>query len=526
VNQPRRVSRFERRILLSVFLSGLVPFVISLFFIPLIVEAHYSLFVHEEVVLQLEASAVFYKEFFDTKKSEFAARAETMSKDPVLLRAASMDDAESTQARIRQFVEDSPDVRRIGVRSGTGAILGEVAGPAERATDEFVPKTLALPLGLGETAPRLEVEFIFPRRFLEDRERAEEIATIYGTAVKFGSTFEQEQLRTYILIISIVLLLALGLSYSLARRVTKRIAALAGATERVASGDLDFSIRAGGQDEITELTLAFNKMIEEVRGARDRIVYLEKVSGWQDIARRLAHEIKNPLTPIQLAIQELHRRVPESDPRFKQLVEDAASMVEEEISALTRLVDEFSQFARLPEVVAEELSLSEFIDEFLKSYNRFEPDAVVEVEMPEEPVRALIDRVLMRRVLTNLAENAIQAAGSGQTRLRISAKSTGPNEEIELSIEDNGPGISAQEARSIFEPYFTTKDTGTGLGLAIVKKIVLQHGGSIRVSASPLGGAAFTIVLPSAARAQRLLERASARPSKADGPLPDANERS
>lgn len=240
-------------------------------------------------------------------------------------------------------------------------------------------------------------------------------------------------------------------------------------------------------------------MIEEVADARDRIVYLEKVSGWQDFARRLAHEIKNPLTPIRLAIQELRRRAPEENPAFKRLVEESADVVEEEIGALTRLVDEFSQFARLPEVIPTHVELRSYLEEFLSAYNRFEPDASVEVSVPKEPVPVAIDRVLMRRVLSNLATNAIQAAGKGKAKLRFAVEVLASDGSIELSLDDNGPGIPNNQAEKIFEPYYTTKAEGTGLGLAIVKKIVLQHGGTITMKRSAvLGGACFVIELPPA----------------------------
>ena len=260
------------------------------------------------------------------------------------------------------------------------------------------------------------------------------------------------------------------------------------------NGDTYFDVPLRGRDEITELTHSFNQMIREVKEARDRIVYLEKVSGWQEFARRLAHEIKNPLTPIQLAIQELRRRVPDGVPELKKFVEDAASMVEEEIAALTRLVDEFSQFARLPEVQPEQVELRGFLEEFLVAYNRFEPDAEVVVEQPSEPVSALLDRVLMRRVLANLVTNAIQAAGAGKAKvwIRVKARDGG----VEIRVADNGPGVAEENVARIFDPYFTTKSDGTGLGLAIVKKIVLQHGGTIGAYRAVEGGAEMVLLLP------------------------------
>jgi two-component system nitrogen regulation sensor histidine kinase NtrY len=488
------ISRFERRIIIAIFLAAITPFGISLAFIPQIIESKLALSMHDEVRQQLESAAVFYKEFFDAKKREYAARAETMSRDPVLIRAASLGEAEDVKARLEQLLADNQELRAVRVFTPDGDVLVELDGPPERQGPDFAPKTIALPLGVGE-APRLETVFILPNHYLQDRARAEEIAMLYDASLRT----EEDRARTfylaYITITAAFVLLALAVGYLLARGVTRRIARLASATERVAKGESGFTLPVGGSDEITALTKGFNKMIQEVAEARDRLVYLEKVSGWQEFARRLAHEIKNPLTPIRLAIQELRRRAPEGDPRFKRLVEDATDVVEEEIGALTRLVDEFSQFARLPEVIPSRVELKPYLDDFLGAYNNFAPEAKVTLELPEQPVQAALDRVLMRRVLANLVTNGIQAAGKGKAELLIRC-ALSPNGAIELRVEDNGPGVPPESAEKIFEPYFTTKAEGTGLGLAIVKKIILQHGGSILLRRSNLGGACFVIQLP------------------------------
>ncbi|MCK6547803.1 ATP-binding protein [Myxococcota bacterium] len=490
-----RVSKFERRILAAILLCALTPFGISLVFIPQIVESRLALSLHPKVREQLLASAVFYKEFFDAKKSEFAARAEAIALDPVLIRAATEGTPEDVRARLEQVLADNPALRSVRVVRPDGELLVELVGPADRQGGDFVPKRLVQPLGTGD-APMLETEFVLAAHYLSDRAEAEEVATLYDTSLKVENERQSSYLLGYVSITAIVVLIALVIGYLLARGVTKRVARLAGATERVAKGEVGFTIPLGGSDEITELSASFNRMIEEVADARDRIVYLEKVSGWQDFARRLAHEIKNPLTPIRLSIQELRRRAPADDPTFRRLVEDATDVVEDEIRALTRLVDEFSQFARLPEVIPTRVELRGFVDELLTAYNRFEPDAQVSVEMPDGPVDVAIDRVLMRRVLTNLVTNAIQAAGKGHAKLWLSCR-VASDRSIELALEDNGPGIPDADAERIFEPYYTTKSEGTGLGLAIVKKIVLQHGGTIELAPSIHGsGARFTIHLP------------------------------
>ncbi len=481
---------------MAIFLCAATPFVISIVFIPLIIESRLALSMHDDVRAQLEQSAVFFKEFFDAKKAEYSARAETISRDPILIRAARERRPDDVYVRLSQFVADIEAIRELRVFDADGRLLAQVEGPADRKGERFVPKTIALPLGVGE-APRLEAVFILARAYLTDRAQAEQISTLYDFSLRTEGARASSFYRAYFAIALVVMLLAVAIGYAIARGVTRRIAELANATERVAGGDYGFRVNVTGNDEITELSLGFNRMIHEVAQARDRIIYLEKVSGWQELARRLAHEIKNPLTPIRLAIQELRRRAPDGDDRFRRLVDDASGMVEEEIGALTRLVDEFSRFAKLPEVMPVHVEVRDFLQDFLAAYNYFKPDAQITVDMPPGPVVAGIDRVLMRRVLHNLVTNAIQAAGSGQAELLISCALTAESR-IELRVEDNGPGIPDDEVHKVFEPYFTTKNTGTGLGLAIVKKIVLQHQGSIVLDRAPGGGAAFVITLPCA----------------------------
>ncbi len=492
-----RISRFERRIILAILVCATTPFIISLIFIPSIIESKLAMSMHAQVAHQLEDSAVFYKEFFGAKKKEYTARAETIARDPILIRAAREEDEAGVKNRFEQVLADNQEIRSLRIRKASGEVWLTMQGPENRLGPDYRPKTIAFPLGLGE-APRLEATFILSAKYLERRGQAEDIAELYKTSRQLESKRAQEFYLAYFGILAVVVMMSIGVGFWLSRGVTKRIFELAKATERVGKGESGFEIPIQGADEITELTQGFNRMIEEVVEARDRIIYLEKVSGWQDLARRLAHEIKNPLTPIRLAVQELKRRAPESEPRFKKLVEDATDVVEEEITALTRLVDEFSQFARLPAVTPTNTELKEFISHFLESYNYFDPEAEVELRLPAEDIYAPVDLVLMRRVLANLVQNSIQAQ-KGTIKLRLGC-TVGKTGRALLTVEDDGPGIPEEHGQQIFEPYFTTKNEGTGLGLAIVKKIVLQHEGVISFSISDLGGACFTISLPATSR--------------------------
>jgi len=202
---------------------------------------------------------------------------------------------------------------------------------------------------------------------------------------------------------------------------------------------------------------------------------------------------------MKLAFQQLEARwraseLNDLDPDFGARLAEAGAVVRDEIGTLQRLVDEFSSFAKLPEVRPEPADLGEFVDDFLRTSPDVAEAADVEAvkASPEVPVR--IDRTLMRRVLANLCANAIDAARPERARLHLGVARA--RDRAVLTVADEGPGIDRAARDRIFDPYYTTKKTGTGLGLAIVKKIVLQHGGEIQVGDRPGGGASFSIALP------------------------------
>jgi nitrogen fixation/metabolism regulation signal transduction histidine kinase len=270
-----------------------------------------------------------------------------------------------------------------------------------------------------------------------------------------------------------------------AGRITRRLGRLAAATRRVAEGDLDTRLRLPGNDEIADLARAFDAMVDDLGRSRAQIEYLQKIGAWQEVARRLAHEIKNPLTPIQLAVQELGSRYKGDDAVYRRKLDDATEIVTEEIAGLRRLVDAFSAFAKLPRVEPEPLDVAAVVEDVAR-------DLPLEARPPPSPVTVSGDRMLLRRVLANLTDNALQA---GAKTVRVTWRSDG--DVARLRVEDDGPGVAPELAERIFDPYVTTKPHGTGLGLAIAKKTVLEHGGTIALGEpSALGGAAFDITLP------------------------------
>jgi nitrogen fixation/metabolism regulation signal transduction histidine kinase len=309
----------------------------------------------------------------------------------------------------------------------------------------------------------------------------------------------------------------------LARGLTRRINRLGAAINLVAEGDLSVRVPVTGSDELTDLARTFNRMLAEMAQSRTRIEFLQRIGAWQDMAQRLAHEIKNPLTPIQLAVQEAHKKYEGDDPKYRALLDTTREIVEEEVGTLRRLVGNFSNFARLPHAELAEANLSDFLRDCENQLAHLEdvspgegtpmsdaepiPAQNVEIrwEVPEGPILVAIDRQMLRRVLVNLVRNAAQAIRDARStsvptgevlgRVLVSAHKDGDGARID--VDDDGPGIAASMRGRIFDPYFTTKADGTGLGLAIVKKIVVEHGGEIEAEKSTrLGGARFVLRLP------------------------------
>jgi nitrogen fixation/metabolism regulation signal transduction histidine kinase len=347
----------------------------------------------------------------------------------------------------------------------------------------------------------LECTFAVEARFFAELSEARDLGEVYHSADALRADIQRSYVRAFSALLGAWALAAGLLGIILARRTTRRLSELLRAVRDLARGDLSVQVEPGrAHDEVASLARAFNRMVREVKESRDRLVYLEKISGWQEVARRLAHEIKNPLTPIQLAFQQLeaaHAAAPGQDPAFAKLLADAGEIVREEIGTLQRLVEEFSGFAKLPQVKPEPSDLGEFVEEFVRTSPQIAEAADVDVVRASPSCPVGLDRALMRRVLANLCANAIEAARPGRARVHLGVART--RDRAVLTVADEGPGIERDLRERIFDPYFTTKGTGTGLGLAIVKKIVLQHGGEIQAGERPGGGASFTVALPLAA---------------------------
>jgi signal transduction histidine kinase len=286
------------------------------------------------------------------------------------------------------------------------------------------------------------------------------------------------------------------LGWLVARRMTRDLDALLAGVRAVARGDLDARVEARGGDEIGRVAEAFNVMTRDLRDAKEQLVQAERVAAWQEIAKSLAHEIKNPLTPIQMSVETLRKTWSGKHPSFGEIFEEATRTVLDEVQRLKRIVGEFSQFARMPRAERRPQELNEIVGSALALY-RGSVKVVSELGPGLPPVEA--DRDQLTQVVLNLLENArdaVASRGSDESVGRITVRTRLSDRGMTLEVEDNGPGFDPTLAEKLFAPYFTTKDAGTGLGLAIVRRIVVDHGGRVAAISEPGRGARFVIELP------------------------------
>jgi nitrogen fixation/metabolism regulation signal transduction histidine kinase len=484
---PRLPGRFEWKILTALFIVASLPLGAAGYFMWFTLGRVTALTdQHQDAVRRSLGGAVeVYRAYFAQMKESFRERSAEIAASP----PADLAD-----------LADVPDLLHARLLEGT-RVVEEWSAPQQvlERTREAPPNPVQLHGGDPNEPRILELTFGIPREiyanFLSLREamdREQDLDRVFP--VVFPMIF-----RGLGLALVAILVLATVLGLAVARRATGRVAALREAARRVGEGDLGVRVLPQGKDELDELGRAFDRMVAELGETRSRLEYLQKVSAWQEVARRLAHEIKNPLTPIQLAVQELASKYRGGDAGYERLLGTVQEILKEEIGSIRRLVDDFSAFAKLPKVAPTPVDLGQVVEDFVRAPTEWQ--AYLRFERPAGQVGALCDRMLIRRVLTNLVENAVHAAEeAGRTPEVHLAVAPDGDGAARITVDDNGGGIPSDARARVFDPYVTSKENGTGLGLAIVRKIVLDHGGDVRVeeAAPPLGGARLVITIPSA----------------------------
>lgn len=352
-------------------------------------------------------------------------------------------------------------------------------------------------------------------------------------------------MRRYIMIATSVLVVLIAVasalfSRAIAKRISQPITELAHATERVAKGDLDHRVTVAARDEVASLVTGFNRMTEELQENKRNLIRAERIAAWRDVARRIAHEIKNPLTPIEIAIYRIKKRLEAPAPTQdraasdRHVIEESLDSILKEVTALKTIAQEFSSFAKLPEPKPESLDINDILKSVLELYASSSQQVEIKTRLKSPLPLVMADRDQMRSVFSNLVKNAFEAMPSGGTltvtttvmteaagaraatdtaattaATKATALKSAPDAakgspakpspagagHVRVEIADTGAGIPEEIREKVFDPYFTTKPSGTGVGLALAYRILADHHAKISFRTGA-AGTSFIVDLP------------------------------
>jgi signal transduction histidine kinase len=309
---------------------------------------------------------------------------------------------------------------------------------------------------------------------------------------------QRQVVSTAMLVGGAGILVAVLASLWFAARVTRPVVSLAEAARRVAAGDLNAKVEVESSDELGELAASFNRMTEDLVRQKDRTLQAERVAAWRELARRLAHELKNPLFPLQVTVENLMRAKQKSPEMFEEVFHEGTATLLAEINNLKVIIGRFSEFSKMPQPQRRPTQVNDVVRSVLRVFhaqlqNNDKNQIAVHADLADALPEISADPDLLHRAVQNLVLNAIDAMPRGG-ELAIRTGSLG--ERIEISVSDTGSGLTREECGRLFTPYYTTKQHGTGLGLAIVQSVVSDHGGKISVESTQEKGTTFRIELP------------------------------
>jgi two-component system, NtrC family, nitrogen regulation sensor histidine kinase NtrY len=358
----------------------------------------------------------------------------------------------------------------------------ETSGIVHRSSDQADDEIFhAIPLdGIGKNRPLLGILLIgnSRRSYVELKRRIRD---------------------TTLLVAALGIVLAILLSSWAAARVIRPVEQLAQAAQEVATGNWSARVQIPSDDEIGKLAEAFNHMTAELLAQKERLMQAERVAAWRELARRLAHELKNPLFPLQLTVENLVRARRQSSDQFDEVFDESAQTLLAEIANLKTIIGRFSDFSKMPSPKRQPTQVNEVLRDVARLFQAQlqapgRAPITARLELDDRAGSIAADPELLHRAISNLVLNAMDAMPNGGT---LTLRSHGGEQKITIEVADTGTGLTREECSRIFTPYYTSKQHGTGLGLAIVQSVVSDHDGTIAVESGAGRGTTFVMELPS-----------------------------
>lgn len=303
----------------------------------------------------------------------------------------------------------------------------------------------------------------------------------------------QEFMSRLFVVYLLMFLIAIALAYFLSSYITRSIQTISEKIKETHLNKRNEKITLNSaSSEINSLVEAYNNMIDQLEDSAVKLAQSEREQAWREMAKQVAHEIKNPLTPMRLSVQSFHRKFNPNDPKIKEKVTEYSDTLIQQIDVMSSIASAFSDFAKMPSLKKEKLEVVDVVkhalDIFHEDYIHYYPQ--------EKEIYANLDKTQLIRVITNLVKNATQAIKAEEKNPKIEVKVASKENNLIITVSDNGKGISNKNKAFIFEPKFTTKTSGMGLGLPMIKNIIEAYNGTISFTSSKDVGTIFTVILP------------------------------
>ncbi len=479
---PRRVNRLRNRLIAAFLAATVLPFAATIWISTSLLDRSLAYATTGELDRLSRTLEATVRQFYQREREALKQDALTGRAMPTTYGVA---DAAGWPEAVRAFW-NSGEAERFGVSGSRGDHLDYMrrADSNPAAGVEIFSRDLR-----GIRMEQLSAEL---------RQTRELVESIEGRDLRRGFTL------TLLLLLGTAWLVSLAPLVFIAHRISQPIQQLTAGLTAFAAGDWSRRLTTNPEpgsarrDEVGLAVDAFNRMADQLRQNRERLVYLTQMASWQSLARKTAHELKNSLTPIRLTVEEIQAR----QPADRAFIDQAAQIVVSEIDSLERRVRAFSEFSSDPRVEFEVLDINALVAERVGLQRLVHPDTTFRLRLNDRVPRAYAGSDLVKGILTNLLQNAAEAAGTHGEVLVVTASS---DVEVLIDVHDSGPGIDAQALATLFEPTITFKKQGMGLGLSIAKKNAILSNGDIALVDGELGGAAFRVTL----RAVEMVERPS-----------------
>lgn len=518
-NAPRKSGRFQVRLTILFLLFALLPAVPLIFLVSSLYTGSMEILLVPKIQESLQRGLEVIKLQLEERARLFEQATRRMVLTPELLAPWKFDFCllwrrDSANVRLVSAIGSTMANRQRGLAFGPDQI-GEVWGqtgsqlqalPREAAKPDTTPHYCEVWLPrfseavlVAESPPQvsemLVVGFPVAPYLLRAKTELTEAARVYNTLALMKESLLRDQIlwSTAALLITVLSVFSVYAARRFSQTLSRPIEQLTATMGEVARGNLQTPAAIPARDEIAVLVDSFNRMIEDLRVSHEQLLASERVAAWREVARQVSHEIKNPLTTLQLALYRLRQRFA-ADDQGDPAVKESFQSLDDELAGLRHLAEEFSDFARLPKAVFAEGNLNEVVQTTARLHEASGPDRLrIQLDLAADLPARPFDREQIKRLLNNLLKNALEAMPTRRCEIKITTRRQ--EQKAILEIADNGPGLSPAARENLFKLNFTTKREGSGLGLVMVKRIVEEHGGSIAVESEMGQGTRFRIVI-------------------------------